>query len=484
MNVFGVYPQGAYRTPTGEKEWLEPLGLEYILTQAGRLGHEVDMATLFDRSEDELIREVISRQPDIVPFSVMTCQVPKALKIASELKAALPQAKIIFGGYHPSATKDTPGLLGHPAVDYWIAGEGEQTFTEILETLEAGHDPKELTIPGLVYMQGNQVIHRPRLRTANLVNFGWAWRDISIIKQLRNYGLAYPETTRQTGWASLEHSRGCLGNCAFCASVGALGCQVAFRSAESVSQEIAWLYGEHGINSFFFADLDFIQRGKENQARVSRLCQMLAKLRLPIYWDCLGRVASVIETGNLHLLNEMYAAGCRKVGWGIESLYPGVAHSMGKGHHGHEDEAVREVLATTERIGILNTGFVVIGWHDFEHGTGDTRESILADAELLLAYPLHRLRVTIGTPLPGSRFYRICKTRGLLTTSNLEEFDTTRLVYRHPSLSPDDLDQLRAHIYHTFYTSPVYQARTASLRHSHPEYNATLDEFLSKLQYQ
>ena len=64
-----------------------------------------------------------------VGLSVMTTQVPGALKISRAVRKLNPKCKIIWGGTHPTFfPRET---IAHPLVDIVISGEGEESFYEI-----------------------------------------------------------------------------------------------------------------------------------------------------------------------------------------------------------------------------------------------------------------------------------------------------------------------------------------------------------------
>lgn len=476
MKVAGLYPYVAQLAPTGGVEALEPVGLQSVLTQAVKKGCEVELFTLLTQTESELVESVRSWSPDILAISAMTPQMPEALKLTKSIKVLLPEVKVVFGGYHPSiAHIMQPELITESLVDIWVRGEGEQTFAEILDSF--GHSRDLSQIEGITFSSDGEVVTNPnRRRVTCLDEYSPIWRP-SFVKDLRNNGMSYPAPSEQTGFASIEHSRGCLGGCEFCASPEVFGRMVSFRSPENVAEEIRFLSEEKDINNFFFTDLDFIQRGQNNQEKVVALLKEMARLEKPVYWECLGRIRSISDTGNFGLLELMYQAGCRKISWGLESIDPEILISIGKGRH-KEDDTFR-VLAASESAGIFNTAFYIIGWHDFESGIGDNREKILSQTQALPSYPIHRIRVTIGTPLPGSKFYTNCKEKGLLTTEHLEDFDTNVLVYSHPSLSNEEVQALRQNIYKTFYGSREYSLRMQSMVKTHPEYKKAVEEFMS-----
>src|SRR5262249_22842691 len=82
-----------------------------------------------------LVREF---EPDVVGLSVMTFQRTTALKLARLVRQIRPQARIVVGGYDPSLAPDA--YAGSPEIDFIVRGEGEQTFCQLLRTLENGGD--------------------------------------------------------------------------------------------------------------------------------------------------------------------------------------------------------------------------------------------------------------------------------------------------------------------------------------------------------
>ncbi|MBI2175357.1 MAG: hypothetical protein HYU35_01330, partial [Parcubacteria group bacterium] len=55
------------------------------------------------------------------------------------------------------------------------------------------------------------------------------------------------------------------------------------------------------------------------------------------------------------------------------------------------------------------------------------------------------------TPIPGTSQYGDFKHEGLLVEPNMDHYDTSCLVWRHPHLSPDELSRLLFECYREFY---------------------------------
>lgn len=92
-----------------------------------------------------LVEAILDRRPWLVGFTCYLWNVDRTLWIAAQIRRHRPEVKIVLGG--PEITADNDWLLAHPAVDYAVFGEGEQTFVELLNATAAGADLA--AVPGL-----------------------------------------------------------------------------------------------------------------------------------------------------------------------------------------------------------------------------------------------------------------------------------------------------------------------------------------------
>jgi radical SAM superfamily enzyme YgiQ (UPF0313 family) len=112
-----------------------------LASLAGNAGprHHVAVADLINaqrdvaRTVERLIRGI---DPEVVGLSVMTFQRRTALRVARLVRRIKPDVTVIAGGYDPTLATDAyePPETG---VDYVVRGEGELTFRELLDALEA-----------------------------------------------------------------------------------------------------------------------------------------------------------------------------------------------------------------------------------------------------------------------------------------------------------------------------------------------------------
>ncbi len=115
-----------------------PLAAGYLILYARLRGlHDhFEFETLSTRivnyySETGIVEQILARDPWLVGFSCYLWNIDRTLWIAAELKRQRPELKVVVGG--PEITADNAWVLESGVIDYAVIGEGEQTFSELLE---------------------------------------------------------------------------------------------------------------------------------------------------------------------------------------------------------------------------------------------------------------------------------------------------------------------------------------------------------------
>ena len=101
-------------------------------------------------SEVALVDAILLHRPQIVGFTCYLWNIDRTLWVAQRLKERDPSLRIMVGG--PEITRDNAWVLEQSAVDYFIIGEGEQTFAALLQALAARSSLQG--IPGLHALAG------------------------------------------------------------------------------------------------------------------------------------------------------------------------------------------------------------------------------------------------------------------------------------------------------------------------------------------
>ncbi|TBR21810.1 B12-binding domain-containing radical SAM protein, partial [bacterium] len=139
--------------------------------------------------------------PDVVGLSVYLWNLGAMRRLAAELKARLPEAKVVLGGAEPSS-RPAEVLSSVPAADWAVFGEGEEAFGELLEALLDGKSPEGL--PGLAWRGADGVVVGPaRPAAADLDARPSPWAA-GVLPHT-----AYPAVC-------FEASRGCPFDCKYC----------------------------------------------------------------------------------------------------------------------------------------------------------------------------------------------------------------------------------------------------------------------------
>ena len=113
----------------------DPLPLELI---AAPLLEENEIEILDMRLEPDKLNETLLRfQPNMVGTTGYTCDVLLNQEILHQVKQTDPKIFTVVGGHHASLI---PADFNSPDVDTIVTSEGEETFTELVNALNAGQE--------------------------------------------------------------------------------------------------------------------------------------------------------------------------------------------------------------------------------------------------------------------------------------------------------------------------------------------------------
>ena len=115
---------------------LMPVGLVSIAACLEKEGHDVTLANFSSAGHHKALKQIISMQPEVVGLSLFTHNRVDTLRLARALKQALPGSIIALGGPHATFLADEI-LKRYPEIDYIVQGEGERSFSELLNEDQA-----------------------------------------------------------------------------------------------------------------------------------------------------------------------------------------------------------------------------------------------------------------------------------------------------------------------------------------------------------
>lgn len=382
-----------------------PLGLAYLKAFIEKEGYDVSMIDMdpMGMDYDDFRAAVGSFMPDIVGISFMTLQANNAKKIAAIVKKYSEKIVTIAGGVHVSALPVETLKCGN--FDFAVCGEGEETFKELLTFL--ARRMKNLNeVKGLAFKKENNiVINRPRklIDNINLLPFpDWSGLPIGqytdLVLEAENSDPVFP----------ILATRGCPFDCIFCASKIIFGRQCRARSAENVLDEIKYLIRKYGAKNFGFVD-DTLTLEKK---RMEELCDLIIKSGFKISWKCNARVNGFDE----QMASKLKRAGCKNVGFGVESGDPDVWQAVNKNIL---QKDVVSAHKAAKKAGLLVSSFFMVG------NVGESPESIKKTIDFIKKIDTDYPTCAIATPYPGTKMYEMGKRKGWIKNENWDDYITT-----------------------------------------------------------
>jgi anaerobic magnesium-protoporphyrin IX monomethyl ester cyclase len=428
---------------------LPPLGLGYLAAVLVEDGHEVEIVDCIARcplpaeqrpggimrvgsGNDEIADRVRAFRPDIVGISCgYSVHAGQSYEVAELVKRAYSANVVtVVGGAHASTL---PGeVLSNPSIDYVVVGEGEETMSELCDAIGSGADP--VGIKGLLGPDGAGGVagdpHRERI--ADLDRIPFPRRDLFPIEKYIERQLLYPEdiNNRRIPKTTILSSRGCPGNCVFCAIRCTWGRKWIGRSPENIVDEIESLVREYGIRELDFID-DNLSVSKE---RLRRICELIISRRIDVKWATPNGIA--IWTLDKDLLRLMKKAGCYRLTFGLESGDPDTLAFIRKKYD--RDHAMR-IVRYANRLGMWTVATFIIGF------PYEDRSNVQNTLEFATALGLDLAMFYCVRPYPGTDLFEVCEKEGIDTTlsPHARSFATLHL-------SADEVQQYRTELTEKF----------------------------------
>lgn len=417
-------------------DFLPPLGIMSIAAYIRK--HTAHQVEILDCQVEELTyeqveKEIGRRSPDILGITAMTFTLMDVIKTAKIAKKVNPAVKVVLGGPHVNIYPEE--TLRTKEIDFLIMGEGEESFRDLVENINALDYYKK--IKGLVFRENDQVINNgvaPLI--SSLDDLPFSARDLTPFKRYFSVLAENPPIT------TMFTSRGCPYKCLFCDRPH-LGKNFRAHSAEYVVLEMEKCK-KMGINEIMIYDDTFTV----DRQRVVDICKKIIDNELNIVWDVRARVNTVDEK----LLNLMARAGCKRIHYGVESGTQKILNVLRKGI---TLEMVEKAFALSKKVGIQTLGYFIIGSPE------ETRADIQKTIKFIKKISPDYIHVSIMTPFPATDLYSRALKEGVVKSDVWREFSKNpRTDFVAPiwdkELSREELLGLLTKIYKSFYFRPTF----------------------------
>lgn len=237
-----------------------PVGLAFLAESLHRQGHEVKVTDLMFSKEPhkELWQTLRDFRPDFAGFTIRNLDnqdMESSFSPLPEIKAFIQAAKdqnipTIVGG--TAFTTFPKKLLEYMDADYGIAGQGEDGFPRLIESLSNGQ--LDTKIPGLVWREKKKIMSNP----VEYQGYRNTPADFSVLSMAGYRKSLMP--------ASVLTKTGCPYKCSYCDAHVTFGREFIFREPDSIIEDIRRFRRLHRVATFFLVDPCFnapIDRAKE-----------------------------------------------------------------------------------------------------------------------------------------------------------------------------------------------------------------------------
>jgi anaerobic magnesium-protoporphyrin IX monomethyl ester cyclase len=434
------------------------MGLGYLAGALLAAGYED--VTLFDAQiEDESLAAHLARERyDLVGISSPTPLIYEAWEAASLAKER--GAVTILGGPHLTLMPEES--MEQQEVDLVVRGEAEETIVEVVRALEeTGQRGDQATglclpdepwarIPGLCYRNlAREVVHnRARALRQDVEDIPWPAYHLFKIERYTNLQPITDGLRPHARAYTLLTSRGCPYQCIYC-SKPITGNTWRARSPEDVVAEWRYLVEEMGATEIGITDDVWnlkLDRAKE-------LCRLLIA-------EGLNRVPWITVHGmradhtDAELFELMKLAGCKRVGFGVESGNQVVLDSIKKRQ---TLDDVRRAFKDARAAGLQTMGFFIFGL------PADTEETMEDTIRFALELNPDMANFMIAAPFPGTELWEIARRDGRLFSMDWRDYaiHDERARYELSTLPPELVERKWHEANRRFYLRPSQLWRKA-----------------------
>jgi hopanoid C-3 methylase len=355
---------------------VEPLGLEYIGAGLRAAGYEsVIVDERFGARAGAWARRV---GPRVVGISGMhALEYDQVLRVAREVKRAVPGAFVVAGGHAASAYSEP---LESDALDAICTDDGEEIFPALVRALDRGETLAE--VPGLrLRTPEGWISTRPLSERTGLDSVALPARDLVQRDRNRYHCLLFKPV-----WL-VETARGCPFRCSFCSVWQLYDRTFRERSIAAVVEDFCSV----GENVFVVDDLFW-----NHPERSLELARALRKRGVRKRWilvqsrtDLVARNAALLEQWR-PLANDF------DIFFGLEAATDAGLAGVSKDATANQSvEAAR--VARSMRFGVTGNFLVDPDWDE-----NDFRELW----DFVAKNGFQRAGYTLLTPLPGTDLYR------------------------------------------------------------------------------
>lgn len=380
-----------------------PIGLCYVASATEAAGHQVRVLDLcFQPQIQELLQNEIKRfSPEVIGISLRNidnCNMLYPVSYLPEVKQLiqvireLSNAPLVLGGSGVSVMPES--VSSYLPVDYLIVSDGEKSFVSLLEALQHGESPRDISGVGMRH-QGKFHLTPPRLMSFPAVRPDLPrWVDLQPYHKM---GSSY----------LIQTKRGCSHRCIYC-TYGQLleGHRFRLRAPLEVVDELEEAYYRYRPDTFEFVDSIF-------NDPIDHCFEILEEIARRPWQASFSTMGMSPKHLNERFLELMWRAGFRSFMTTPESASAAMIHNYQKSF------TVDDVILAAEAIN--RSRFKVI-WYFLIGGPGEDNQTLQETLDFVATYlhrkrhpPYHLAHFFLGVrTYPRTRLWEIALQEGLI----------------------------------------------------------------------
>ena len=385
-----------------------PLGMAVVAGALNKTGHQVEQFDLLaaENGGQSLADTIKKFNPDFICLSLRNIDntdsfsgtdgwyLEEARQTVMSIRG-LTTVPLIVGG--PAFSLMPEAIFDYLKADYGVIGEGEEALPQLLTELVAGNSPPPL-VKGVRPLNGEEFA-APQFHP-----------EILDFYQARS------------GIANLQSKRGCPHRCSYCTYPELEGRTFRRRPAIAVVDDIEHLQKEHNIETLFFVDSVFNEKGGHHLA----IAEEILRRRIKIKWSAFFRPANL----DLKALKLMQQAGLFALELGSDAVTDTTLQGLNKGFSFADIRLTHEACLNLK---LPAAHYIIFG------GPGESQETLdegLNNLDHLaggVIFAFSGLRI-----LPGTQIYqRAIKEKVISETTSLLQ----PIYYFSPEIDPETMNQ-------------------------------------------
>jgi anaerobic magnesium-protoporphyrin IX monomethyl ester cyclase len=390
-------------------EHLPPLGLLSVGGSLIDAGHSVQLldAEFGPLPTARIISHVLAAAPDAVLLghSGSTSGHPIVAEVTREIRKALPETPIVYGGVFPTYHwKDI--LSAETQIDVIVRGEGEETAVRVVHALETKTSLKD--IPGIAYRENGIPVATSEaapIDDLDKIRVGWELID----------------PARYSYWGDkravvVQFSRGCPHFCNYCGQ-HSFWKRWRHRDPQKFAAELAWLHRTYGIEVFNLADENPTASGPAWKAFLEALIAQNVSVTI------VGSTRADDIVRDADILPLYKQAGVARFLLGVESYDEQTLQKIQKGSVIAKD---REAIRLLRQHNILSMATYVIGFDE------EQDRDYWRGLKQLLSYDPDQIQMLYATPHRWTPYARLEAERRVIQTDQRKwDYKHQVLVARH-----------------------------------------------------